>query len=170
MPHQESVLCGQEGKSVPGSMSFSPLQMPNHSFHQPTQVLPLCKSQQPCQCIALMLCTEITLSDERPAGIPFRKAHLKAACSVPPLRASTLGRRIRFPTCWSGWAPKTVSTGYLPAGRVTPSPTLSRAGSAGEAKLVRTASPYSVLLNMLHCHDLWLAVGQPFPRLEDPTQ
>ncbi len=36
----------------------------------------------------------------------------------------------------SGWAPKTVSTGYLPAGRVTPSPSLSRAGSAGESKLL----------------------------------
>ena len=48
----------------------------------------------------------------------------------------------------SGWAPKIVSTGYLPAGRVTPSPSLSRAGSAGESKLLvrsRAGMPCGVL-------------------------
>ncbi len=41
-----------------------------------------------------------------------------------------------------------MSTGYLPAGRVTPSPSLSRAGSAGESKLLvrsRAGMPCGVL-------------------------
>ncbi|KAK9917223.1 hypothetical protein WJX75_002056 [Coccomyxa subellipsoidea] len=83
------------------------------------------------------LASPLTLS---PRGLPASEASGTQRGQISPREhvfQPTTDAKPLFPSAYPGWAPKTVSTGYLPAGRVTPSPTLSRAGSAGEAKLGR---------------------------------
>ncbi|EIE20460.1 hypothetical protein COCSUDRAFT_43900 [Coccomyxa subellipsoidea C-169] len=85
------------------------------------------------------LASPLTLS---PRGLPASQASGTQRGNVSPKEhvfQPAADAKPLFPSAYpgSGWAPKTVSTGYLPAGRVTPSPSLSRAGSAGEAKLGR---------------------------------
>ncbi|CAL8465070.1 g4605 [Coccomyxa elongata] len=84
------------------------------------------------------MASPVTLS---PRGIPASEASPTQRGYVSPREhvfQPAPDAKPLFPSAYpgSGWAPKTVSTGYLPAGRVTPSPSLSRTGSAGESKLL----------------------------------